>query len=104
LRRQRLAVAVDDEAGQAVGLAVDEADAVAGDRQTRARFDRRAMRRSKNAASMRSLPSKLHARRRIDDSGLYAAPRQETPGAVLDPHGPRRSRPAAATLPSKIQG
>ena len=41
LRREHVGVAVDDEPGQAVGLAVDEANAVAGDRQPAADVDRR---------------------------------------------------------------
>jgi hypothetical protein len=70
LRAQGVAVAVDDQARQAVGLAVHQAHAVAGDRQAlRAGPRRRAMRRCSKKA-------------RVDALGLV-----EAPGAHADHRG-----------------
>ena len=49
------------------------------------------MRRAKNAASMRSLSSKLQARRRIDESGLYAAQARKRPSLLR--RAPSRPNP-----------
>src|SRR6476620_11219827 len=62
------------------------------------------MRPSKKAASTRSLSAKLQARRRIDESGLYAAQaRKRPPLSSTRTVSPESALPPA-TLPSKIQG
>ncbi len=62
------------------------------------------MRRAKNAASMRSPSSKLHARRRIDESALYAAQARKRPALSSTRTVSPESALPPATLPSKIQG
>jgi hypothetical protein len=83
---ERVGIAVDDEPRQAVGLAVDQAHAVAVDRQPRAHRDGGAMRRSKKAASMRSASSKLQARTRIIELRAVGAPGEEAAVGGLDTH------------------
>ena len=80
-----VAVAVDDHARQAVGLAVHQPHRVrrAGDRPARRAIAARDA-RAKNAASIRSASSKLQTRARICDCGLYAAQARKRAGARAD--------------------
>jgi len=62
------------------------------------------MRRAKNALSMRSLSTKLQARRRICEAGLYAAHARKRPSlACTRTVSPASALPLAIEL-SKIQG
>ena len=90
-----VAVAVGDDAGQAVGFAMDQPAAVCvGVEHRRARAPRRAAtRRAKNAASIALAGSNVHTRARICDVGRIRGARERMRRRR---RARRRSRPAQA--------
>jgi hypothetical protein len=104
LRHQRVGVAVDDQAGQAIGFAMDQAQAVTADVEQLARahraLDERAQKRGVNALLFVKAPGPGTDAR----SGAERRPGQEVTGVRLDAHRFAGVSPAAGDGRIKYPG